>query len=216
MQELISELIEKYQGRQFKEDVTEEMNKELARKAEELKAEVLKMPGVQLEMKIKERSGSDHEATFSDRQIIGAGSFNRQFVRSEQNFDGSGYIHDNRSVLGTTLAQTLSDLQTIGLLPMIDYSRAKETFPLEEREGSYLLYAAQRMIQEEDKEYAIGIINEFAGNLSKASIISPEILSKFIADRSAENIKSKWELLPFCDRALLVEMSDYDGDSLSK
>lgn len=123
-------------------------------------------------------------------------------------------IHTHRSVLGKTKNKTLSDLLEIGLISKAVYNDVQK--PLQKKqipvEVFLLGYATQRAIFYEDYEENVDKENQFIYHLNQNGLISDARLQELIKVAKPGELRSKFDLLRYCDRAMIFDLHRYSPD----
>ncbi|MFK8164865.1 MAG: hypothetical protein AB8H12_20635 [Lewinella sp.] len=175
------------------------------------KAKVNDLPGARIESKIPDEDGTgDGGFTISlmDRMRLGG---------TQTEAIPGGLISEQRSVMGKSRKRTLRDLVDLGLVGDEDYLTSFTAKQMNEvgKEYFFIYYLAAKVAEQEDAADTVEKINAFARSLTDAGVIKAATLKEFIAKNKATGIRNKWDLLSYCDAALVVEMGDYTGDSLA-
>ncbi len=126
-----------------------------------------------------------------------------------------GFIHEKCSVWGKTFLTTFSKLKEIGLINQKIHDEIIKMVKEEEVliEMYAMSHAASRTIFYEDYEEEKAKEHEFIKNLHKHNLISDENLKILLEPEKEKHLKSKYELVKYCENTKVFDVRDYSVDA---
>ncbi|MDG1571951.1 hypothetical protein OZ410_06455 [Robiginitalea sp. M366] len=125
-----------------------------------------------------------------------------------------GLIHTKRSAMGKTLSRTLNDLNDLGLIDQKVLDQVMRKINLGEIwvEALAIQEAACQVIYTEDFDLNKKNELKFIRGLNRAGVLSDSKMEEHIASYQPQELKSKFQILEYCNNAKVFEAANYPTD----